>query len=146
MGHSSPHVEKVTDVIKVLNGGIEFYKDGMKKVTSGNIREMFNRMIDEKQQAVLALETFAEQGSKDSHSSWSVEVRSMYTKILSILTSDKNHAYVSQLEEIEDKVLEVIDEALDANQPTVCATELRRIRTRMQQCHDEMKSLQAATA
>ncbi|QJR82306.1 PA2169 family four-helix-bundle protein [Alteromonas pelagimontana] len=148
MSNQTPQVDKVTDIIKVMNGGIEFYQDGIEKVSQQNLKAMFTRMITEKQEAIAALQPYAvsEQGDAETDSDWTVDVRNMYTNLLGALSSNKDHTYVDQLEEVEDKVLEAIDDALEENQPANCATELRRVRVRMQQCHDEMKSLQDATA
>lgn len=141
-------VDKVADIIKVLNGGIEFYQDAMNKVESPNVRNMFSRMIDEKRKAVEELQAFAiaEKGDKEKATAFSVDLRNMYTNVLGMFTSDKDHTYIDELEEVEDKVLEVMDEALEEDQPSACAASLRKIRARMQQCHDEMKALQIATS
>ena len=141
-------VDKVSDIIKVLNGGIEFYQDAMTKVNSSNVRNMFSRMIMEKKQAVEELQSFAvaETGDKETSTAFSVDARNMYTNILGMFTSDKDHTYIDELEEVEGKVLEVMDEALEEDQPSACAAALRKIRARMQQSHDEMKALQIATS
>ncbi|MBT0586674.1 PA2169 family four-helix-bundle protein [Alteromonas oceanisediminis] len=141
-------VEDVAEIIKVLNGGIEFYQDALTKIETPNVRSMFSRMIEEKQQAIASLQPFAiaEKGEVESGTSTAVDLRNMYTNVLGMFSSDKAHTYVDELEEVEDKVLEVMDKALEEDQPAACAAELRRIRARMQQCHDEMKALQEATS
>ncbi|WP_343034729.1 PA2169 family four-helix-bundle protein [Alteromonas ponticola] len=134
-------MKKISALIKVLNGGIEFYQEGVEKIKEANLKALFGQMIEEKQEAVASLQGFAvaEQGHTETQNDFGVEIRSMYTKLLGNFTSDMAHTYIEQLEEVEDKVLQSIDDALEVKQPTRCATELRRIRTRMQQCHDQMK-------
>ena len=136
----------MSEVIKVLNGGIEFYQDNIDKVSSGSTKAMFNRTIEEKQQVVIELQSFAieQQGEPDNHSSIAIDIRNMYAKLVNSVGTDKENAYICQLEKVEEKVLEVFDEALSEEQPAECASELRRFRTRMQQCHDEIKSLHQA--
>ncbi|MCW8108257.1 PA2169 family four-helix-bundle protein [Alteromonas ponticola] len=148
MDHQAPSVQKVSEIIKVLNGGIEFYQDGVEKVNEARITSLFTRMIEEKKEAVTALQPYAvaEQGRAETNHDVGVDIRNMYTTLVGSITSDKAHTYIKQLEEVEDKVLLSIDEALEEEQPSNCAAELRRIRTRMQQCHDEMKLLQTETA
>ena len=46
---------------------------------------------------------------------------------------------------MEDKVLEVLDEALEKDQPVIAKTTLENVRTHAQKLHDEMKVLQAIT-
>lgn len=148
MRQSMSKVSKVSDVIKVLNGGIEFYEEAREKVSSVHIKHMFNRMIAAKQSAVSALQPFAvaENGEFEDDTSLAVELRSFYTKVLGGISSDKEHTYVEQLEEVEDKLLDALDDALKCEQPANCAVVLRQVKADMQVCHDEMKALQRTTA
>jgi len=147
MTTSKPEVKKIAELIKVLNGGIEFYQNAKDKIDRLNIKSTFDTMIFEKQKAVEALQPFAivEQGEIENDTAFAVDARQQYTKLLDTLTSDTEHTYIKQLEEVEDKVLEKFDSALEENQPAACAIELRRLQAIMQRCHDEMKALQHAT-
>lgn len=142
------HVEKVTSIIKVLNGGIEFYSDAIKKVHSPEVKNVFNAMIREKQAAVNKLQPFAiaEQGEYENDNSLAVDTRNIYTRLISSFSSDSDHTFVSQLEEVEDKTLEVITDALDEDQPGDCLLVLNAVLADMQQCHNQMRSLQKITS
>jgi uncharacterized protein (TIGR02284 family) len=148
MSNKVRQVKKVADVIKVLHAGVEFYSDAIQEIKNRNVKLFFVKMIGEREVAIEELQAFAiaEQGEKEQGESVAVNVRNMYTKLVGIISFDKDHTYISQLEEVEDKTLEVIDEALKEEQPEVCAEKLRNIRAAMQTCHDEMKALQEATA
>ena len=148
MNQLPANVEKVSDIVKVLIGGIEFYKYGISKVSGQHIQAMFQRMIDEKQQAVTALRPYmVEADQRDTNDAeWIIKFQSTYKRLEKTLDSHEDHFQIEQLEDVEARVLRVIDSALDTDPPQHYACELRRIRTRMQQCHDEMHSLQHATA
>nr|WP_136250468.1 PA2169 family four-helix-bundle protein [Ningiella ruwaisensis] len=141
-------VEKVSDVIKVLQGGIEFYEEAIKEIDTNHIINVFKRMISEKENAIEMLQPYAinEQGEKETDADWMVSTRKMYTKLVGKMSSDEDHTYIKQLEEVEDRVLEVLDDALSREQPANCLTALRQVRARAQQLHDEMKALQEATS
>ncbi|MCW8090287.1 ferritin-like domain-containing protein [Alteromonas sp. ASW11-130] len=145
MKHRTPGINRIFDIIKVLKSGIKFYQDSIAKLNDPKTKSFFNRMIVEKKEAVNALQPFVltEQGVEETQGEIGIKVRNMYTKVLGALSSKKEQPYLEQLEEVEDKVLDSIDEALDVDQPPRCAAELRRIRTRMLQCFDEMKTLQS---
>ena len=81
-----------------------------------------------------------------SNTDWSISVRNMYTRLLGALNPINDHNYVKQLESVEDKVLAKIDDALEEKPPQQFACELRRIRSRMQQCREELGSFHHATA
>ncbi|GAA6183384.1 MULTISPECIES: PA2169 family four-helix-bundle protein [Aliiglaciecola] len=148
MSNEVKQVNKVADVIEVLKAGADFYEESIDKATHESVKQVFARMMFEKKAAIEALQPFAiaEQGEKETGESIAVNVRNMYTKLVGFLSFDKEHTYISQLEEVEDKTLEVIDEALAEKQPDTCTLALREIRGTMQACHDEMKALQELTA
>ncbi|ABG42590.1 conserved hypothetical protein [Paraglaciecola sp. T6c] len=142
------HVEKVSSIIKVLNGGIEFYSDATEKVESQSIKTVFQQMINDKQAAITTLQPFAvaENGDYEDDSAVAVDIRNMYTKVISSLTSNSDHTFVSQLEEVEDKILAELREALKEDQPAACTMALNKVLTDMKRNHDQMRALQKSTA
>lgn len=148
MSNQVRQVEKVADIIKVLKGGINFYEDALDKVQGHGVKTTFGRMLRIKREAVEKLQPFAiaEQGEVENSTSFSVDARKMYTKILSAVSPDSDHTFVDQLEEVEDKTLEVIKDALEEDQPTACNQALLNILADAQVVHDQMKSLQQTTA
>lgn len=141
-------VKHVADIVKVMNGGIDFYEKAKQEVDSSRIQSMFDKMITAKETAVRELQPFVieEQGNEENDSSFEVDAREKYTKLLDKLNSDSTeHNYVDQLEEVEDKVLEELDNALQHTQPAGCEEALLKIKAQMRECHDEMKALQETT-
>ncbi|MGQ8367001.1 PA2169 family four-helix-bundle protein [Glaciecola sp. 1036] len=148
MNTQRPQAQNIAEIIKVMQGGIDFYQEAQKEVDTDYVQSAFQRMIREKKKAIEDLQPFAinEQGEPEDDSHWMVDLRKHYTKLIGTFSSEEEHTYVKQLEEVEDKVLEVLDDALGKTQPTECMEVLRRIRAAAQQLHDEMKALQQATA
>ncbi|MDE8604843.1 PA2169 family four-helix-bundle protein [Marinomonas sp. RSW2] len=134
----------ISDIIKVMNGGIEFYQEATTKLDNTTYQAFFNRMISAKEEAVAELQKFAvqEDGHPETDTSNAVKARQAYTKLLSKMSSDTSFTYVDQLEEVEDKVLDEIDAALEKKQAQDCEVTLQRVKVRMKECHDEMKALQ----
>jgi|TARA_R110000764_G_scaffold194023_1_gene279338 uncharacterized protein (TIGR02284 family) len=137
----------ISDIIKVMNGGIEFYQEATTKLDNTTYQAFFDRMISAKEEAVAELQKFAvqEDGYPESDTSNAVKARQAYTKLLSKISSDSTFTYVDQLEEVEDKVLVEIDAALEKKQAQDCEVTLQRVKVRMKECHDEMKALQVTT-
>lgn len=134
----------VSDIIKVLQGGIEFYEDALSKVHSSEVKTIFSLMIDEKNLAISQLQplVIAEEGEPETGTYWAVDIRQMYANTLNIFTSDDDETYVEQLEEVEDKVLEVVNKALEETQSANLVQALSGIKIKMMACHDQMKALQ----
>ena len=149
MSQLPANIEKVSDIINALNGGIAFYKDTKEKVAGQNLQAIFSRMLEEKQLAVLALQSYAGDFKPivvETQKDWTVEISNMYTQLLAHVNSANDNSYFAQLEDVEDEVLASIDIALEQDQPQEFACELRRIRSRMQQCREELHSLQQSSA
>ena len=145
---NNPDIKHVHDIIQVLNSGIDFYGDAKEKVEDRQLAQFFDRMLNARRLVKERLQPFAiqEDGEREDGSAFTVEARKVYTKVIGAMSSDKEHTYISQLEEVEDKTLEELKAALKENQPPQFETALRQSLTTMQQCHDEMRALKKATS
>lgn len=145
---NNPDIKHVHDIIQVLNSGIDFYGDAKEKVEDRQLAQFFDRMLNARRLVKERLQPFAiqEDGEREDGSAFTVEARKVYTKVIGAMSSDKEHTYISQLEEVEDKTLEELKAALKEHQPPQFETALRQSLTTMQQCHDEMRALKKATS
>lgn len=137
-------VSKISDIIRAMRSGVSFYEDALEKVDDVFVKNAFLEMIRNKNAIIESLQPYAvaEQGEREEGSSVAVDSRKIYTKVANLFTSSAEHTFVDQLEEVEDKVLEVIDEALAEDQPAHTLMKLREIRVEAQLTHDKMKGLQ----
>ncbi len=137
-------VHHITDIIKVMNSGIEFYQKAKEKVDDQSYQGFFNRMIDAKAKAIFELQPFAveEKGDLETGTDNLVKARETYTQVVAKLSSNTEFTYVDQLEEVEDRVLEELDDALSKEQTPESEAALLRIKVQAKECHDEMKALQ----
>ena len=145
--HSLSPVGKITDIVKKLNSGIEFYATAIEKAAAPNCQAMFRRMWEEKQRAVNTLTPLTDLNADDTKEAGSacIDFRQIYTSLLGAMSDDKDCTYVQQLIDVEETILQAIDDALNKDQTPENASSLRLVRTRTQQCHDEMQSLYNAT-
>lgn len=148
MSNSNYNLTPVKELVKVLNGGIEFYKEAKTKVSSQSLEIIFDRMISKKERAAAELQPLVvlDEGEVETDSDLVVSMRETYTKVLSVVSTDKEHTYIAQLEEVEDRVLDKIEAALEEPLPAPYFSTLKLIQNSMQACHDEMKALQEVTA
>ncbi|WP_286271272.1 PA2169 family four-helix-bundle protein [Thalassotalea hakodatensis] len=148
MSLSNYDMGPVKELIKVLNGGVEFYKEAKEELSDNTLATIFNKMITEKTRAISELQTYVliDEGEIEDDSDLVVTMREKYTKLLTVVRADKEHTYLDQLEEVEDRVLDKLSDAMEASLPEPCNIALSQIQIRMQACHDEMKALQQASA
>ncbi|MDX1678766.1 PA2169 family four-helix-bundle protein [Arsukibacterium sp.] len=131
-----------------MNSGIDFYGDAKEKVDDRQLAQFFDRMLNARRLVKERLQPFAvrKDGKREEGSAFTVEARKVYTKIIGAMSSDKEHRYISQLEEVEDKTLAELKAALQQKQPPQFEAALRQSLTTMQECHDEMRALKKATS
>lgn len=143
---NSTHANDASKIVKVLDGGVDFYQHGIEHVAKANVRAMFQRMVEEKQKAIAMMRPFIVQDTGNSHSNmdWYQEFTKCYAPLLDAAGDTSDVEYISHLEAVEEKVMDIVETTLNGVAHSEFATELRCIRTRMQQCRDEMQSLKEA--
>ena len=139
-----PDVEKVKELIKVLNASVKFYRDAQLSVNDRFLIVAFEEVALSHEKCVDRLQNFVliEDGEYESGTDWAVRVREMYTSLAASVKSDTDLTYVSQLEEVEDKLLEACDDALRSEQPLHAITALNEVRVELRICHDKIRQLQ----
>jgi len=147
MLNQTTNVEKVTDVIQIMKAGVEFYRDAVQRVNDASVKHTFIKMVSKKELAIQALQplAIAEQGEVEDGSSIAVNSRRIYTKFYAIFTSDEDYTYIKQLEEVEDKILQALDDAIKEDQPGHALMTLTNVRADVQLMHNEIKALQEKT-
>lgn len=147
MSNQSLHTEKVADVIQVMKAGVEFYEEAENKVENEFVKATFRRMSRNKKAAIEAIQpmVIVNEGKREEDTSFAVETRKAYTNFISTFSNNEDHTYVKQLEEVEDKILDILDEALEDEKTANGKQVLTIIRTDAQKMHDDMKVLQEQT-
>ena len=142
--HQGNEATHITDIIQVMNSGIDFYEKAQEKVKDPAINSLFQRMIDARKVSAEQLQPYAinEKGQREDGSSFSVELRSAYTTLLTKFSSDNDDTYVKELEEVEDRTIEEIKAAMDKPQPSDCEAALAKTLLTIQSCHAEMSRMQ----
>lgn len=136
--------DDIKDLIQVLNSGVKFYRDAKQDVKDSTLITVFNDVIVSHEKCAQKLQplVIAEDGKAETGSSWSVGLRELYTKATANMRSDKDLGYISQLEEVEDKLLAKCNEAIESNHFTLHQDILRQVRSELSGCHNRIRQLQ----
>lgn len=140
--------DNINSIIKVLNSGIEFYESAIEKVDNPSVVKEFKAMALARKNAVVKLQPFAKmsEGERETGNDMGVKAREIYTEILGAVSTDKSYTYIKQLEEVEDKTLEEIKEAMESVPEPLYASTLGEVFQEMKQCHDNMRHLKKLAA
>lgn len=140
------YVEALNDLVKVLNSSIHFYRAAEQDVANVVLAGVFNEIAQSHRTCTELLHPYITyvSGEKENSNSFAVELRKVYASVLACVKSDTELTYLSQLEEVEDKLLIMCDRALEEHLPLTCRVIVNEVRASIQVTHDRMLGIQRA--
>jgi uncharacterized protein (TIGR02284 family) len=138
----------LNDLIEVLEDGKMFYEEAAAKVTRPDLRTLFGRMAMTKGAIVNDLKTaVVARGDQPATSgSFAGSIRKAYAEIRTKLSTDKNHAYIAELEQFEDRILHAFQHAAQKSEDPGVRTIAQRYMPDVNQGHAQMRDLKHAKA
>jgi uncharacterized protein (TIGR02284 family) len=133
----------LNELIEVLEDGKKFYEEAAAKVTRADLRALFARMATTKGAIVNDLKTavVACGDQPATEGSFTGSVRKAYSEIRAKLSSDKNHAYVAELEQFEDRILNAFQHAAQKAENAGVRTIAQRYMPEVSRDHAQMREL-----
>jgi uncharacterized protein (TIGR02284 family) len=142
-GSAPADTATINDMIEVLNDGKTFYTEASQDAVRPDLKQLFTRMADHKRQIAEELGVAVQALGDAPATSGSVagSMRKMYAELRTKMTSDKNHEYIAQLEEFEDRILHTFEAAAtDTDDAGVSAIASKYMKS-VQEDHDLMRDL-----
>ena len=138
----------LNDLIEVLEDGKKFYEEAAPKVTRPDLRSLFERLAATKGAIANDLKTavVARGEQPASEGSFAGSMHKAYSEIRAKLSSDKNHAYVAELEQFEDRILKAFQHAAQKSQDAGVRTIAQRYMPDISRDHAQMRELKHAKA
>ena len=133
----------LSDLVHVLNDGIGFYDEASRRAGNHVYTDVFARMNHLKSAIVADLnKEIALEGERPPiNGTWLGDMRISYANLLINMSEHPDHAYISQVEAQEDRVLEAFKDAI-ASDKSERVRELARLHLpEVQRMHDEIKAL-----
>ena len=136
----------LNDMIEVLNDGKKFYKEAAGEVKQFELKSLFGRMARTKEAIAGDLKTaVVVTGTKPAEGgSFAGTLRKAYAEARAKLSSDKDYAYVAQLEEFEDRILKVFKDAAEKSDDQGVRAIAKRYMPEVVRDHNEMRTLKHA--
>src|SRR5690606_11027230 len=140
---TTQEVHRMRDLVRVLNDGIDFYRDAEAKVQDTNLKRTFERMATTREKLINRLQPFIvmQEGDAERGHTVSGRMRELYTSMLASMKADSDQTYIDHLESLEDKTLEELRAAISDAENVEVVAALREFHPRLKQCHEEMRAL-----
>lgn len=137
--------EQLNELIAIIRDGQRFYEHAHDEIKDQRLQALFRDMAQAKHQVIQALAVKVAANHEEPTSSGTLvgKLRQAYADARATLSSDEEAAYVAQLEEAEDRILEAFEDAMETAQPDVralLAVEMPKVRA----CHQRMRELKNA--
>ncbi len=140
-------VNRVADVLEVLKKGTCFYQFLSQNEINKDLQYALIVMCRARQGAVSELNPFlyAQQKQPESGEHVAALLSATYQELVGNKNICQGAAFLPLLLELEEKTLEVIDQAIQVKHPQLCRQYLQRVRVSMQSCYDAFKLINKLT-
>jgi uncharacterized protein (TIGR02284 family) len=142
--HSTSHT--LNDLIAIARDGKSFYEEAAQKVDHAELKTLFNRIAGIKTHLVAELSAVVQAagGTPEDSGTLVGSMQQMYGKIRATL-GDKEYAYVAELEESEDRLIEAFNEVVqDQRAPEAARATVTKLLPEVRACHDVMRNRKLA--
>ncbi len=139
----SQMTHSLSDLVHVLNDGIGFYDEASRRAGNHVYTDVFARMHHLKSAIVADLNAeIALQGERPPiNGTWLGDMRISYADLLIDMSEHPDHAYISQVEAQEDRVLGAFKNAIVSDKSERVRELARLYLPEVQRMHDEIKAL-----
>lgn len=136
----------LNDLIEIARDGGEFYTEAAGKVDNAELSTLFNQMAGHKREIVagLSADVAATGGEPADSGTMGGSMREAYTKLRAAL-GNNDYAYVAELEELEDRLMNAFQETIDdGDTPPAARAAAQKHMPQVVQCHDTMRDRKVA--
>ncbi len=142
----SDTTQTLNDVLSILRDGVDFYRDAQDEVKDVHLVSLFGRIMKEKEEFAsdLSAEIALRGDEPEGDGTFVGSIRQAYAKLRAAFSST-NKAFVSELEEHEDRILDKVKSVLNSEDTPEATKRILRDRlSTVQILHDEMALLKKA--
>jgi uncharacterized protein (TIGR02284 family) len=138
-------------LIEVLNDGKKFYEEASTNVQRPDLKTLFAQMAVTKGAIANDLKTAVSakdpgKAPVDDDGSFVGSIRKAYAEIRTKLSTDKNYAYIAELESFEDRIVAAFRDAAEKSDDMGVRTIAQRYLPQVLRDHAQMRDMKHARA
>ncbi len=133
----------LNDLIEVTRDGQRFYEEASDQIGDETLRALFLRLVESRRALIEELSAHVESlgATAAAGGTMSGTLRTLYGELRAGLAADRSAAFVSQLENAEDRLLHAFEHALEHDEDPGVREILGRHFPKVRSMHDEMRNL-----
>lgn len=142
------NAQLLQEIVQVARDGADFYDAAALEVSDAQLRQSFERSAEAKRALIAALSGRLEMMGAESPQTGTVRgaLRKAYADLRASISRDDARVYVAQLEEVEDRLLALVEQAVAGTDNTEIRSQLQAHLPGVRACHDEMRRLKQRPA
>ncbi|HEX3895268.1 MAG TPA: PA2169 family four-helix-bundle protein [Rudaea sp.] len=138
-------------LIEVLNDGKKFYEEASAHVQRPDLKTLFAQMATTKGAIASDLKTAVSakdpgKTPSDDDGTFVGSIRKAYSEIRTKLSTDKNYAYIAELESFEDRIVAAFRDAAEKSDDMGIRTIAQRYLPQVLRDHAQMRDMKHARA
>ncbi len=142
------NANQLKELVQVARDGAEFYEQAGGQVDDAPLRSLFAQMAAAKRELINGLSASIAASGEDVPQGGTLvgQLQKAYGQVRAALARNENRAWVAQLEDAEDRLLEHLRRAIrESDDPSVLG-QLEAYLPRVRDCHDRMRALKQRLA
>ena len=142
------NANQLKELVQVARDGAEFYEQAGGQVEDAPLRRLFASMAAAKRELINGLSASLAASGEDVPRGGTLvgSLQKAYGQVRAALARNENRAWVGQLEEAEDRLLEHLRRAIrETDDPSVLG-QLEAYLPRVRDCHEQMRRLKQRLA
>ena len=138
-------------LIEVLNDGKKFYEEAATDVQRADLKTLFSQMASTKGAIANDLRTAVQakapgEAAANDDGTFVGTIRKAYSEIRTKLSTDKNYAYIAELESFEDRILAAFRDAAEKSSDAGVRNIAQRYMPQVMRDHAQMRDMKHARA
>ncbi|PPE74900.1 hypothetical protein C3942_04280 [Solimonas fluminis] len=142
------NANQLKELVQVARDGAEFYEQAIGHVDDAPLRNLFAGMAAAKRELINGLSASIAASGEDVPQGGTLVggLQKVYGQVRTALARNENRAWVGQLEDAEDRLLEHMRRAIrETDDPSVLG-QLEAYLPRVRDCHERMRALKQRLA
>lgn len=142
------NVNQLKELVQVARDGAEFYEHAFGQVDDPQLRSLFSRMAAAKRELINGLSASIAASGEDVPQGGTLagSLQKVYAQVRAALTRNETRAWVGELEDAEDRLLEHLRRAIRESEDPSVLGQLEAYLPRIRDCHDQMRDLKQRLA
>lgn len=141
--------ENIASIIELIHSGNDIYQKAIDNIDNTSLNQVLMELVQIREHAALALKPYVDtsgdsegnDSANDTPVSYIIKAREVYSDVMKEVSPDKETMYLEQLEGVEGKVLQEIENLIVAQPAQADNDVLLQVRNDIESCKEKLSNI-----